>query len=248
VEKVKRTAQFALLAIAIHHAFLLHSVLACSRAYGPAIKVKTAFTVIVHDPAGNPLPGIEVRAAELIRKPPHVEVAAVANTGKDGKATISLTQDDYTIGATGNGISSEVMPIQVYDDGSGISEVSLTWPGGPITVVQSVSGIFGAGEEKSPWPGLEISLKSVSPGSIAKGVTDSSGHFAFQGISSGFYALHVSDPRPNTGGYLSKLEGDIPIEVRADAPSRELPLWGLVLSSCGLAAYKDKHSMIIFSP
>jgi len=115
-------------------------------------------------------------------------------------------------------------------------------------VVRSVSGTFRAGKDKFPWPGLEISLKNASSGSIAKAVTDSRGHFAFPGIGSGFYALDVSDPGPNTGGYLSKLEGDIAIEVRADAPNRELPFWGLVMTSCGLAAYQDGHSMIIFGP
>jgi hypothetical protein len=226
VEKVKRSARFVLVAIAFHQVFFLQSVLACSRAYGPGSKVKNPFLVIVRDPAGNPLPGIDVKASELIRTPPHVEVAAAATTGKDGKATMTLTQDDYFIGGTANGISSQVVPIAVYDDGSGVSEVPLTWPGGPVTVVRSVSGTFAGGKHKFPWPGLEISLPNASSASIAKGVTDSSGHFVFQGIPSGFYALQVSDPGPNTGGYLSQLEGDIPIEVRADAPNRELPLFG----------------------
>lgn len=243
---MKRSPQFVFLAIAFLHIPLLQTAFACSRAYGPAIKVKTAFVVVVRDPAGNPLQGIEVKVTELIRTPPHVEVADAATTGKDGKATISLTQDDYFIGGTANGISSQVVPIAVYDDGSGVSEVSLIWPGGPITAVRGVSGILGAGDSKFPWPGLEISLMNATSGSIANAVTDSSGHFAFERIPSGFYALHVKDPRPQVGGYLSKLEGNIPIEVRTDASNVELPRWGLVMSSCGLSAYKDEHSMIIF--
>ncbi len=159
-----------------------------------------------------------------------------------------MTQDDYSIGGAANGISSQVAPIAVYDDGSGASEVSLTWPGGPITAVQRVSGIIGAGENKFPWPGLEISLMNASSGSIAKAVTDSSGHFAFEGIPSGYYALHLSDPRPKTGGYLPKFEGNIPIEVRADAHNGELPLWGFAMSSCGLIAYTREDSMIVFGP
>lgn len=245
---MKRSAQFAFLVSAFLHILLLRTAFACSRAYGPPIKVKTAFVVVVRDPAGNPLQGIELKVTELIRTPPHVEVAASATTGKDGKATISLTQDDYFIGGAANGILSQVVPIAVYDDGSGVSEVSLKWPGGPVTAVRSVSGTFGAGESGFPWPGLEISLINASSGSVASAVTDSSGHFAFEKIPSGFYALHVKDPRPPSGGYLSKLEGNIPIEVRADASNVELPRWGLVMSSCGISAYKDEHTMIIFGP
>jgi hypothetical protein len=194
---------------------------------------------------------MEVRAYESVSKSgdvaAHVELAAVAVTGRDGKAAIGLMQDDYTLGAMSNGISSEVAQIQVYDDDSGVSEVSLTWPGGPITAVQSLSGVLGSGKEHDPWPGLEVSLKNTSSGNIAKAVTDASGHFTFRGIPSGFYALHVSDPRLSAG-YLSKLEGDLAIQVSPDAANRELPRWGLVMSSCGLSAYKDEHSMIIFGP
>jgi hypothetical protein len=248
---VKRAAKIALVVLAAHHTFFLQSVLACSRVYGPPVKVKTAFVVVVRDPTGNPLPNMEVRAYQPMRKSgavdAHVELAAIAVTGKDGEAAIGLAQDDYSLGATGNGISSEVVQIQVYDDGSGVSEISLTWPGGPITGVQSVSGVFGSGREKEPWPGLEVSLKNTSSGNIAKAVTDASGRFTFRRIPSGFYALHVSDPRPKEG-YLPKLEGDIAIQVSADAANSELPRWGLVMGSCGLSAYKDANSMIIFSP
>jgi hypothetical protein len=194
---------------------------------------------------------MEVRAYEAIRKSgavsAHLELAAVAITGKDGKAAIGLTQDDYSVDATENGISGDVIQIQVYDDGpSVVSEVSLTWPGGPITAVQSVSGVLGAGKEKDPWPGLEVSLKDHSSGKIAQVVTDASGHFTLRDVSPGFYLLHVVDPRRSVG-YLSKLEGDIALRVSPDATNRELPRWGLVMGSCGLSAYKDA-TMIIFSP
>jgi hypothetical protein len=136
----------------------------------------------------------------------------------------------------------------VFDDGSGLSEVSLTWPGGPITSVQNVSGVLAEGKEKTPWPGLEVSLRSaVSSGGVTKTLPDSSGHFAFKGVPAGFYALHIDDLQPNTG-YLSKVEGDIPIRVTADAPNASLPLWGLVAGSCGLSAYTDANSIIIFGP
>ena len=248
---MRRAVKLALVVLAARYAFFLQPVLACSRAYGPLIKVKTTFTVLVHDPNGTPLANIEVRAYESMRKsgnvPAHVELAAVATTGKDGKAAIGLTQDDYTLGASGNGTNSQVVRIQVYDDGSGASEVSLTWPGGPITVVQNISGVLGAGREKDPWPGLEVLLKNATSGNIAQVVTDASGHFVFRGVSPGFYVLHVRDPRPSAGP-LSKLEGDIAIQVSPDAKDSELPRWGLEMSDCGLCAYKDAKSMIFFSP
>jgi hypothetical protein len=221
--------------------------LACSKFY-PHVKVKTAFVVFVHDPSGKPLADMKVTAYELIRKPPHVELAASAVTGKDGKAAIGLTQDDYSIGATYAAVNSQVAMIDVYDDGSGASEISLTWPGGPITEVQNVAGVLRLGNGKDPWAGAEIVLKGAeSEKSIAEAESDSQGRFKFPGVPPGFYALQVRAKIPNQPR-LPQLEGNIPIQVSVDAANRELPSWGFVASSCGLAAYTDAQSMIIFSP
>ena len=220
---------------------------ACSKIY-PHVKVKTAFVVFVHDPSGKPLADIKITAYEFIRKPPHSELAATAMTGKDGKAAIGLTQDDYSIGATHAGVSSEVAQIDVYDDGSGASEISLTWPGGPITEVQNVSGVLGLGKGKDPWAGAEIALKDpISEKNIAEGESDAQGRFRFPSVPPGFYALHVRAKIANPAR-LPQLEGDVPIQVSKSAENYELPTLGFVASSCGLAAYKDAQSMIIFSP
>ncbi len=220
---------------------------ACSRVQ-THVKVKSTLVVFVHDPSGKALPDMRITAYEFIRKPPHSEVAALVVTGKDGKAAIGLGQDNYSIGAVRAGVSSEVALIDVYDDGSGASEISLTWPGGPITEVQNVSGVPGLDKGKYPWADAEIALKGpASEDSIGQTESDSQGRFKFPVIPPGFYALHVRAEVPNPA-HLPQLEGDIPIQVSKVATNYELPTWGFVASSCGLAAYKDPGSMIIFSP
>jgi hypothetical protein len=219
----------------------------CSRVQ-THVKVKSTLVVFVHDPSGKPLPNMKVTAYEFIRKPAHSELAAAAATGKDGKAAIGLGQDNYSLGAVHDGVSSEVVQIDVYDDGSGASEISLTWPGGPITEVQNVSGVLGLDKGKYPWPDAEIVLKGpASEDGIGQTKSDSQGRFKIPGIPPGFYALHVKAKIPNPAR-LPQLEGDIPIQVSKAAANYELPTWGFVASSCGLAAYKDSGSMIIFSP
>jgi hypothetical protein len=219
---------------------------ACTRVSGPPIKVKTTFVVFVHDPSGKPLPQAKIGVYEFIRKPPHSELVASKVTNEDGKAEISGLHDNYSLGATLSGVSSEIVRVDVYDDGSGASEISLTWPGGPITQVQSVSGVLGEGRSRVSWVGARVALLSPN-GEVGKEVTDSRGRFEFGGIQPGFYALHVKAEVPNPVR-LPQLEGDIPIEVSKAATNYELPTWGFVASSCGLAAYKDPQSMIIFSP
>jgi len=199
---------------------------ACSRVYS-TVKVKTVFVIFVHDPRGKPLADMKITAYEFIRKPPYPELAATAITGKDGKAAIGLTQDDYSIGAMHSDVSSEIAQIAVYDDGSGASEISLTWPGGPITEIQNVSGVFGLGKDKDLWVGAEITLKdSASKKHIAEGESDSQGRFKFPSVPPGFYAWHVRAKIPNPGR-LPQLEGDVAIRVSSSAENFELPTLGL---------------------
>jgi hypothetical protein len=220
--------------------------LACTRVVGPPVKVKSTFVVFVHDPSGGPLPRAKIGVYEFIRKPPHSELVASAVTDKDGKAEISGMHDNYSLGATLSEVSSEIVQIDVYDDGSGASEVSLTWPGGPITVIQNVSGVLGEGSSRVPWVGAQVSLRGAAS-DLGEKETDTNGRFAFEGVAPGFYALHVK-ARVSYPARLPQLEGDIPIQVSKSATNYELPTWGFVASSCGLSAHKDAHSMIIFSP
>ena len=228
--------------------FSFRSTFACTRVVGPPVKVKSTFVVFVHDPNGKPLSHAEIRVTEFIRKPPLSELVASALTDKDGKAEIKGLHDNYSIGATLTGVSSEVAQIDVYEDGSGTSEVSLTWPGGPVTQIQNVLGILGEGSGRVPWVGAFVALRGPS-GEVGEKVTDSNGRFEFDDISSGFYALHVKDSDAiSSPSPIPRLEGDVAIEVRKDATNVELPLWGFVGSSCGLSAYTGANSMIIFGP
>jgi hypothetical protein len=244
---VKRHRHLLLGSVILVLLLVAQSSWACTRVY-THVKVKSTLVVFVHDPSGKPLANMKITAYEFIRKPPHSELAASAVTGKDGKAAIGLGQDNYSIGAVHAGVSSEVAQIDVYDDGSGASEISLTWPGGPITEIQNVSGVLALGKGKDPWADAEIALiDAVSGKSIGEVESDSQGRFKFPGIQPGFYALHVKAKVPYPAR-LPQLEGDIPIQLSDSATNYELPTWGFVPSSCGLAAYKDAQSMIIFSP
>jgi hypothetical protein len=247
VERVKPNwVIFSVLAVLA--GILPRTVLACTRISVPPLKVKTTFVVFVHDPTGKPLSQAKIGVYEFIRKPPHSELVASAVTDKDGKAEIGGLHDNYSIGAALSGVSSEIVQIDVYDDGSGSSEIGLTWPGGPITEIQNVSGVLALGKGKGPWIGVEVALKDSVPNKSVGGVeTDSQGRFKIPGVPPGFYALHVRAKIPNPAR-LPQLEGDIPIQVSDSAVNYELPTWGFVAGSCGLAAYKDADSMIIFSP
>ena len=237
---------FSVLAVLV--GFLPRPGLGCTRVSWPPIKVKTTFVVFVHDPSGKPLAQAKVDVYEFIQKPPHSELRASVVTNKDGKAEINGLHENYSIGAALSGVNSEIVQIDVYDDGSGTSEVGLTWPGGPITQIQIVSGILGEGTGRVPWVDARVALMSPN-GEVGKEVTDSRGRFGFAAIAPGFYALHVRDANVTANsGSVPELEGDVAIEVRKDALNIELPLWGFVASSCGLAAYVDPHSMIIFGP
>jgi hypothetical protein len=228
--------------------FSFHPVFGCTRVVGPPTKVKATFVVFVHDPSGEPLPGAEIRVYQVTPKPPYEELVRSSITGKDGKAEITGLHDNYSLEAKIGGASSQIAQIDIYEDGSGTSEVGLTWPGGPITPIQNVSGILGEGSSKVPWVGALVELKGPT-GKVGKKVTDSHGRFDFDGIAPGFYALHVKDPGAATGpARVPQLEGDVAIEVRKDAANVELPLWGFVASSCGLSAYTLSNSMIIFEP
>ena len=186
------------------------SISACTRVSGPPVKVKTTFVVFVHDPSGKPLSRAEIRVNKFIRNPPHSELVASALTNKDGKAEIRGLHDNYSIAARLNAVSSEIIQVDVYDDGSGVSGVSLAGPGGPITQIQNVSGILGEGSSSVPWVGALVELRGPS-GEDEKKYTDSHGRFEFGEVAPGFYALHVKDPNAETPARFPQLEGDVAI-------------------------------------
>jgi hypothetical protein len=205
-------------ALAVLVSILPRPGLACTRVSGPHVKVKTTFVVFVHDPSGKPLPQAKIGVYEFIRKPPHSELVASAVTNKDGKAEIRGLHDNYSLGATLSGVSSEVVQIDAYDDGSGASEISLTWSGGPITQIQNVSGVLGEGRGRVPWVGARVALSSPN-GEVGNEVTDSRGRLEFGAIAPGFYALHIAEAQTNADTPF-RVEGDVPIQVSRGADGR----------------------------
>jgi len=88
----------------------------------------------------------------------------------------------------------------------------------------------------------------VSGRQIGATVTNEKGRFEFRGwVTPGLYILRISSQ-----GLEKKhdmlLHGNIFVQLDANAKDKELPNLGLVMTSCGLAAYKDTggSSMVIF--
>lgn len=246
---MRRGSQSAL-AHALISILLAQAVAACTRVELPPVKVSPTFKVYIHYPNGRPVPNIRVTAYELVERSSHSEVAASVVTGKDGTASITLRnlQADFNLAAEHLGVSSEVVRVSLYNDGSGLSELSLVWPGGPLTRIRSASGKLGLASRSVPWVGAHVELRdATSDKSIRESVTDAEGRFSFLRVPPGFYALHIRDAAINDDP-VPQLEGNVPIEIRNDAPNDELPLWGFVASDCGLAAHTGENSVMIFAP
>ena len=154
---MKRVHRVLIALLSIMPLLLAKSSLGCVKVQSH-VKVAKDLVVFIHDPDGKPLRGVEVRAYVFISKPPHSELVASAISKENGKAEINLGDDNYSLVATVSGVRSETVLIDVYDDGSGAPEISLTWPGGPVTAIQNVAGVLGEGRSRVPWVGARVTL------------------------------------------------------------------------------------------
>lgn len=212
----------------------------CSRNIA-LFKVRRDFKVIVKSQDGKVLEGLPVKL--VFDGDSANEVVEAQTTDKDGGAFFrGLMVSNYRISVERGGAGT-IARLWTVNDESGASEITLTWPMGPILTVQSVTGHLLAGKERFPFPGMNVWLTdTVSGKEIGRTSTDQQGAFMFQVASPGLYVLHI-EPRMCAGICI---QGRILIDVDPKAKNREFPRYGLTMTSCGLAGYKDDGSMVEF--
>src|SRR5580658_940953 len=216
---------------------------ACSRIV-TTFKVPRDFGVFVKGRDGRPLEGISVKIVFAI--PTH-DLVAEESTNKEGKAFFrGLMVSDYWISAEHADVRGTVAKLWPVSDGSGSTEITLTWPEGPISKVENLAGNLLVGWQRSALAGAYVWLTdSVSGKELGRISTDEKGRFAFQNLVPGLYVLHIEEHR-ECSRYMCKIEGKILSELNASANDAEFPRYGLIMSSCGLEALKDDGSTVLF--
>jgi hypothetical protein len=241
---VKRPVQ-ALLMVVLSATTLVstHEALACSRAF-QTFKVRGDFTVRVKVRDGASLEGITVK---VVLAAPTLDKLAEELTDKEGKAFFhAMMVSDYWISAERAGVSGTVAKLWPVKDEAGRTEITLGWPAGPIATVQNIAGPLLIDSQRVALVGAKVWLTDTLSGKeLGKTITDDRGMFAFQGERPGLYALHIEDPR-ECAGHSCQIKGTILVEVDAKASDAGFPRYGLIMSSCGLSAFKDDGTMVTF--
>ncbi len=229
--------------------FLLSSELAfgCSRDF-PTFEVFRDFSVVVQGPRGMPLEGIAVTVYRLDTKPKALpEEIAKANTGKDGHAFFHgiAPGQDYFVSAQHGDVAGGAGQLKVLAMPSSKSSITLAWPGTSFLKLQTVAGALEVGKEYAPLAGAKVEVTdALSLLSLGITSTDERGTFGIKGVTAGFYVLHIQQPPDCDHG--CNIKGHILIEIDANASSIRLPRYGLFMGSCGLGAYKEDGSMVLF--
>ncbi|MGA7561170.1 MAG: carboxypeptidase-like regulatory domain-containing protein [Terriglobales bacterium] len=221
----------------------VQKVSACSRGI-LTFKVPRDFGVLVKGRDGRPLEGISVKIIFAI--PTH-DLVAEELTNKEGKVFFhGLMVSDYWISAEHADVSGTVAKLWPVSDGCGSTVITLTWPEGPISKVKNLAGNLLVGRQGSPLADAQVWLTdTVSGKELGRISTDEKGRFEFQNLVPGLYALHIEEHR-ECSRYLCKIEGKILVEVDANAKDAQFLRYSLFMSSCGLCAYKNDGSMLLF--
>jgi hypothetical protein len=241
---VKRSPRTILTIAVVATLFLsVQKVSACSRGV-LTFKVPRDFGVLVKGRDGRALEGISVKIVFAI---PTRDLVAEELTNKEGKAFFhGLMVSDYWISAEHADVSGTVAKLWPVSDGSGSTEITLAWPEGPISKVENLAGNLLVGGQRAALADARVWLTdTVSGKEIGRISTDEKGRFAFQNLVPGLYVLHIEEPR-ECSRYLCKIRGKILVEVDAKAKGAQFPGYGLFMSSCGLSAYTDDGSMLLF--
>lgn len=99
-------------------------------------------------------------------------------------------------------------------------------------------------DQDIPLRKADLTLRNALTGEIVKSfATDEQGQFRLANVPSGSYVLHlVQSDEPNRS---YRIEGDLLVELRADAKEVHLPLIALSMSDCGMDVHKknDENSL-----
>jgi len=241
VQAVKRLRK-AFLTIAIVVLLWVQKSPACSRVF-TTFKVRQDFSVFVKGRDGRALEGISVKIVFAI---PTYDLVAEELTSKEGMAFFhGFMVSDYWISAGRAGVSGTVAKLWPVNDASGETVITLTWPMGPISKVRTFAGHLLDKQQFAP-AGADVRLTdTLSAKELERTATDERGKFAFQSVVPGLYLLHVEPPEDCSRG-LCGINGNILVELDSAAKDLELPRYSLFMSSCGLGAYKDDGSVLLF--
>jgi hypothetical protein len=216
---------------------------ACSRGF-TTFKVLQDFGVFVRGRDGRALEGISVKIVLAI---PTRDLVAEKLTNTEGKVFFrGLMVSDYWISAEHTDVRGTTAKLWPVRDGSGSTEITLTWPEGPISKVGNLAGNLLAGWQRSALPEAHVWLTdTVSGKELGRVSTDKKGRFAFHNLVPGLYVLHIEEHRECSRS-MCKIEGEILVELDTSANDAEFPRYGLTMSSCGLEALKDNGSTVLF--
>ena len=225
------------------------SALACSRGF-PTYEVTNDFTVSVTN-HGKPLSGVEVKVRREVKKPSfHFENAFWDTTDANGDVSVrGLAAGRYFITVMHAGVESEQAgELEVGSKSSSArSRLTLEWPAHTVFPIQNLAGVVAVDRGLLPLPGAVMLLVDATSGQqIGAAVADQKGRFEFRGwVDPGLYILRISAQgvEKRAGTLLS---GSIFVRLDSEAKDKELPRLGLMMSSCGLSAYRDDDTMVIF--
>jgi hypothetical protein len=232
-------------------ALLADPAMACSRVF-PTYQVSNDFTVAVVDGNEKPLSGIQVKISHEVREPQyHFETATWSMTDEKGEISVrALPSGSYFITAVHDDVESDDAGQLEVGSKSVASRVVLQWPAHAIFSLQDIAGVIAANKEMDPVPGVVVLLIQGSSGQqIGAEVTNDKGRFQFpNSIDPGLYLLRISTQGVQDRSGMRLLQGNIFVRLDSNAKDKELPRFGLVMSSCGLSGYKDVEgkAMVIF--
>jgi hypothetical protein len=215
----------------------------CSKGF-TTFKVPQDFGVFVKGRDGRALEGISVKIVFAI--PTH-DLVAEELTNTEGKVFFrGLMVSDYWISAEHADVRGTVAKLWPVSDSSGSTEITLTWPEGPISKVENLAGNLLAGWQRSALAEAHVWLTdTVSGKELGRVSTDKKGRFAFRNLVPGLHVLHIEEGR-ECSRPMCKIEGKILVALDASANDAEFPRYGLTMSSCGLEALKDDGSTVFF--
>ena len=225
---------------------------ACRRGE-PHYKVFSDFVTQVKSQDGRPLEAIEVRIIRFVTKSEGSvkkvvpENVASVMTDKDGIAAFhSLEPGEYFIASQHAKVAGGTARLRV--DAAGDAKLTLQWPAVPVPIIrlQHLAGNLAVGKEHTALANAEIALvEAYSAQDIGKTMTDSQGRFAFEDLKPGLYVMHIEE-QSDSHHQMWKIEGRMVLELSPNAANTELPRYGLIFTDCGLGAYKEDGSRILF--
>jgi hypothetical protein len=90
-------------------------------------------------------------------------------------------------------------------------------------------------DQDTPLGKVDLKLRNALSGDVVKSsTTDDEGHFTLNDVKPGSYVLHITQSAERNK--LLRIQGNLLIELRANAKELHLPLLALYMSDCGMVS------------